>query len=203
VPRLALVVWLLWFVVLFGVRSLLQWRRTGSTGWKGFRGRVGSLPWLAGATVTLGFGLAMLAPLGAVLGWAGARPVLSSPALHLAGAALAVAGGIGALAAQLAMGDSWRVGVDESERTELVTGGLFAWVRNPIFSFIGVSALGLAMMVPSPLAVLAVLVTGLGIEVQVRAVEEPYLAKAHGDAYALYAAAVGRFVPGVGRLARG
>jgi protein-S-isoprenylcysteine O-methyltransferase Ste14 len=36
---------------------------------------------------------------------------------------------------------------------------------------------------------------------QVRAVEEPYLLSVHGDAYATYAARVGRFVPGVGRLA--
>jgi protein-S-isoprenylcysteine O-methyltransferase Ste14 len=38
----------------------------------------------------------------------------------------------GSLLAQLAMGDSWRIGVDESEKTELVTAGPFAVVRNPI-----------------------------------------------------------------------
>jgi protein-S-isoprenylcysteine O-methyltransferase Ste14 len=32
------------------------------------------------------------------------------------------------------MGASWRIGVDPSERTDLVTGGAFALVRNPIFS---------------------------------------------------------------------
>ena len=31
-------------------------------------------------------------------------------------------------------------------------------------------------------------------------VEEPYLLKVHGSAYAEYAARVGRFLPGVGRL---
>jgi protein-S-isoprenylcysteine O-methyltransferase Ste14 len=34
----------------------------------------------------------------------------------------------------------------------------------------------------------------------VRLVEEPYLAATHGSSYASYAAAVGRFVPGVGKL---
>ena len=38
----------------------------------------------------------------------------------------------------------------------------------------------------------------LTVEVQVRIVEEPYLATAHGDAYHDYLSGVGRFVPGVG-----
>ena len=41
------------------------------------------------------------------------------------------------------------------------------------------------------------------IQVQVRAVEEPYLLAVHGDAYRDYAARVGRFVPGVGHSLRG
>ena len=40
------------------------------------------------------------------------------------------------------------------------------------------------------------------LELQVRVVEEPHLLRAHGGAYASYAARVGRFVPGVGRLRR-
>jgi protein-S-isoprenylcysteine O-methyltransferase Ste14 len=45
-------------------------------------------------------------------------------------------------------------------------------------------------------------VTLAGMQVQVRAVEEPYLSLAHGEAYARYAARVGRFLPGVGRIPR-
>jgi len=41
-----------------------------------------------------------------------------------------------------------------------------------------------------------------GLELHVRHVEEPYLLQTHGDAYRAYAASAGRFVPGVGRLAR-
>ena len=43
-------------------------------------------------------------------------------------------------------------------------------------------------------------VIALGLELQVRAVEEPYLLRTHGDAYRAYAARVGRFLPGVGRF---
>jgi protein-S-isoprenylcysteine O-methyltransferase Ste14 len=98
------------------------------------------------------------------------------------------------------MGDSWRVGVDESEQTRLVTTGLFAWVRNPIFSFMGLSQLGLVLLIPIPVALLGAMLATVGVVIQVRIVEEPYLARAHGTAYREYAARVGRFVPGVGRI---
>jgi protein-S-isoprenylcysteine O-methyltransferase Ste14 len=39
-----------------------------------------------------------------------------------------------------------------------------------------------------------------GIELQVRAVEEPHLLRTHGEAYARWARATGRFVPSLGKL---
>jgi len=199
VPRLALTLCVLWLFSLFVFRAVLQWRRTGSTGWKGFHGRVGSLPWMAGASMSLGLLLAALAPVGALSGWPGAAILLSNAAAHLAGAVFAVVGTVGAVASQFSMGDSWRVGVDESETTELVTSGLFSWVRNPIFSFMGLSLLGLLLMVPNSLAVLACLLLVVGIQIQVRVVEEPYLERTHGQAYARYCRSVGRFLPRLGR----
>jgi protein-S-isoprenylcysteine O-methyltransferase Ste14 len=59
---------------------------------------------------------------------------------------------------------------------------------------------GLAALVPSALSAAALALAFAGIELQVRAVEEPYLAKTHGAAYRAYASRVGRFLPGVGRL---
>ncbi len=109
--------------------------------------------------------------------------------------------GLGAtLAAQLAMGNSWRIGVDPDERTELVTTGPFALVRNPIFSAMLPTSLGLVLMVPSWVAIIGFAALVLALELQVRVVEEPYLLRAQGRRYAEYAARVGRFVPGVGRL---
>ncbi len=200
-PRLALALCVLSFVSLFLFRTALQWKRTGSTGVKGFHGRVGSLPWIAGVAASLGIALAPFAPLAALLDWPGGALLLVHIPLHLAGAALALLGITGALAAQLSMGNSWRVGVDEAEETQLVTEGLYAWVRNPIFSFISLLALGLLLLVPSVFSLLVSALTVLGIEAQVRAVEEPYLKRTHGETYAHYAAAVGRFLPGLGRLA--
>ncbi len=201
-PRLALALCLVWFVSLFVFRSVLQRRRTGSTGIRGFRGRIGSLPWLAGVAASLGLALSPIAPAATVFRWPGGELLPVPPVLHVVGAALAIAGIAGALAAQISMGDSWRVGVDTSEKTALVTTGLFAWARNPIFTFIGLSLAGLVLLVPNPLAGLAAAFTLVGIELQVRVVEEPYLASTHGEAYRRYAATVGRFLPGVGRIRR-
>jgi protein-S-isoprenylcysteine O-methyltransferase Ste14 len=199
-PRLALAICVLWFLSLFVFRTVVQWRTTGSTGIKGFHGRLGSLPWTAGVAASLGLALAPLAPLATLFAWPGGSLLITVPSLHVAGAILALVGNAGGLLAQLAMGSSWRVGVDTSERTQLVTRGMFAWVRNPIFSFISLSVLGLALLVPNPLSLLAGALTLVGIEVQVRAVEEPHLLRMHGTDYARYAARVGRFLPAIGRL---
>jgi hypothetical protein len=49
-------------------------------------------------------------------------------------------------------------------------------------------------------AIAGLAVTLIGIEIQVRLVEEPYLHGVHGAAYTDYASGVGRFLPGIGRL---
>jgi protein-S-isoprenylcysteine O-methyltransferase Ste14 len=200
-PRLGLLLVGLWFVSLFVFRTLLQWWRTGSGGIHGFSGAVGSLEWNAGVLASLGLATGALAPVAVLLTWPGGALLFALDPVHLLGAGLAAVGIVGALAGQVTMGDSWRIGVDESETTMLVTRGAFGWVRNPIFSFILISGAGLVAVVPNAFSVLAFVLTFAGIEIQVRAVEEPYLAKTHGPAYRAYAARVGRFVPGVGRLA--
>ncbi|HYP56098.1 MAG TPA: isoprenylcysteine carboxylmethyltransferase family protein [Solirubrobacterales bacterium] len=119
---------------------------------------------------------------------------------HAAGIALALVGIVATFVAQSAMGDAWRIGVEAEERTSLVTDGPFALVRNPIFAAMAPTALGLALMVPSVVALLGLVALLVALELQVRLVEEPHLLRAHGAAYADYAGRVGRFLPGVGLL---
>lgn len=197
-PKLALALCALWFFSLFVLRSLIQLRNTGSTGVKGFHGEIGSLPWIAGVSASLGLVCAPLAPIGVLLEWPGGALLAANSPIHAVGASFALLGIGGALVAQLGMGDSWRVGVDEKERTQLVSSGLFAWVRNPIFSFIMLAEVGLLFLVPNVLALFAGILTVLGIELQVRAVEEPHLRNVHGATYAEYSSRVGRFIPGIG-----
>jgi protein-S-isoprenylcysteine O-methyltransferase Ste14 len=125
---------------------------------------------------------------------------LDSAGVRATGVAIFIVGLVGTLYAQIAMGESWRIGVDERERTALVTSGPFAVVRNPIFAAMLPTSLGLALLVPNVAALAGLGALWLALQIQVRLVEEPYLLRAHGDSYRQYAARVGRFVPGLGRL---
>ncbi|MFP2923786.1 methyltransferase family protein [Pyxidicoccus sp. 3LG] len=102
------------------------------------------------------------------------------------------------MVAQAQMGASWRIGIDR-ERTELVTGGLFSVVRNPIFSGMLLVVTGIVLVTPGAWTVMAWADYVLLVSLQVR-LEEEHLTRLHGDIYRTYAARVGRFIPGVGRL---
>ena len=187
-------------VLAFGVRIAIQLRRTGKTGLIGLREGAGPLDWLSGALFVLGMGMGAASP---VLVLSDALEPVSSldvSALHAIGIALAAAGGLAVFAAQLGMGESWRIGVSDEERTDLVTAGWFSLCRNPIYTSMIVGWLGLALIVPTWLGFAAVAVITAGLELQVRFVEEPYLVLTHGEHYRAYAARVGRFLPGVGRF---
>ncbi len=197
----ALLIYLVWAALAFGLRTLVQWRRTGDTGWRGGGMTAGSLQWWARVVFT---GALLLGAAGPVAALAGLPAVdfLNHGAVRVAGVVAAVAGVVATSAAQGSMGASWRIGVRESERTELVTGGAFALARNPIFTAMIVTAGGLALMVPNVVSLAGFATTVAAIQLQVRAVEEPYLRRAHPAAYLDYAARVGRFLPGLGRLPR-
>lgn len=195
---LALVLYAAWALVAFGLRAVVQLRRTGDSGFRRFRGAIGSAEWWAGILFLLAIVVGVVAPVADLLGL---HPIagLDGPLVYTAGAVVAVVGIVATLVAQLAMGDSWRVGVDPDERTALVTTGPFDLVRNPIFTAMAVTALGLMLLVGNWLAVTGLVTLVAALELQVRVVEEPYLLARHGDAYRHYATRVGRFLPGIGR----
>jgi len=184
----------------FGVRIAVQVRRTGSTGVHGISPDATLVERFAGVLFGVGLVAGAAAPVLALLDVLEPIGALDGPVGHVVGAMLAVAGILLTFGAQLAMGDAWRVGVDPEERTELVTGGPFGVVRNPIYSAMIPTVLGLVLMVPNVVAVCAFAALVLALELQVRLVEEPYLREVHGEAYSAYAAQVGRFVPGIGLL---
>ncbi|WP_182706481.1 methyltransferase family protein [Thermomonospora cellulosilytica] len=197
----ALLIYLIWALLAFGLRSWVQWRRTGDTGFRGAHLRPGSVQWWARILFTGALVIGAAGPVAALAGLP-SLGALDRPAVQTTGTVVALLGVAATLAAQMSMGDSWRIGVDEAERTALVTTGAFALARNPIFTAMIITAAGLAAMVPNPVTLLALALTVVAIELQVRIVEEPYLRRTHGDAYERYAAAVGRFLPGIGRHRR-
>lgn len=89
------------------------------------------------------------------------------------------------LVAQAQMARSWRVGFDEKAKTELVTGGLFRYSRNPVFVGMLATMLGLFLVLPNALTLLAAVLTWAILQIQVR-MEEEYLIKAQGEPYQIY-----------------
>lgn len=95
-------------------------------------------------------------------------------------------------AAQVQMGRSWRVGVDERP-TGLVTAGLFQYSRNPVFvGMLGILA-GLALALPAAPTLALLAVGAATLPVQVR-LEEEHLARLHGAAYDDYRRRVPRWL---------
>ena len=198
-PVAALVIYVVYLIAAFGVRSWLHYRATGDTGMRGVSGRVGSPEWLAGILFVVAVLVGIAGPVAGLLGLA---PIglLDHLEVAAAGLAWALAGVVYTVVAQRDMGASWRVGVDDSETTDLVTGGLFRWSRNPIFTAMMMAATGLALIVPNVVSLVGLVALIAAIHLQVQVVEEPYLLREHGQDYRSYAARVGRFLPWFGRL---
>ena len=194
----ALIVLVVWLVVVAGLRTYIGYRQTGTVATL-TRPETGSAAWWAKLISTIGVVLAFAAPIAEMLGLAPIG-VLDRPPVRYGGLALAIVGIISSFAAQLAMGESWRGDVDPDARTPLVTNGPFRVVRNPILTCTAATAIGIALMVPNILVVPMLVAIVIGMQLQVRLVEEPYLTRVHGDAYRRYASRTGRFLPGLGRL---
>lgn len=95
--------------------------------------------------------------------------------------------------AQKQMKESWRIGIDEKNRTELVTSGLFRYSRNPIFLGMRASMGGLFLVLPNTLTLLVYVLTWTALQIQVR-LEEEFLIRSHGEAYSSYLQKVPRWI---------
>jgi protein-S-isoprenylcysteine O-methyltransferase Ste14 len=148
--------------------------------------------------VALVLGLAFLVARFSLLGPASVGVWAAPRGLALAGLLLCAAGVLVVAIAQRQMGESFRIGIDDA-KTALVSRGLFRRVRNPIYSGLLALLFGVALVIPCSASVLLGSAAAAAIAIHTR-LEERHLLELHGDAYRAYAASVGRFVPGVGRL---
>ncbi len=196
---LALAFYVVFAVVAFGWRTWVQWRRTGDTGLR-LSATPGTVQWWAKLGFIAALGAGVAAP---VAGLAGLNPLalLDSNPVRALGIAIAMLGIAATAVAQVQMGMSWRIGVDPTERTGLVTTGIFATVRNPIFTAMLIAAVGFTLMVGNVVALAGLAALIAALQVQVRAVEEPYLRATHGTTFDDYAARTGRFLPTLQRPA--
>jgi protein-S-isoprenylcysteine O-methyltransferase Ste14 len=119
--------------------------------------------------------------------------LIDSPAAKLAGAVLTTVGLIIFILAFVSFGDSWRIGVDEKTPGALVTAGIFAISRNPIYVFLDLWFFGTFLINGTLIFLIFALLTIVAVHWQILQ-EESFLVKLYGQAYRDYCARTGRYL---------
>jgi protein-S-isoprenylcysteine O-methyltransferase Ste14 len=95
--------------------------------------------------------------------------------------------------AQRNMANEWRIGIDNENKVNLITKGMFGISRNPIFLGVLIVFVGMFLIIPNAVT-LVILISGfIVIQVQVR-LEEEFLIKQLGDEYIDYMKNVKRWL---------
>lgn len=87
--------------------------------------------------------------------------------------------------AQVQMKDSWRIGIDQNQKTVLRTNGIFSVTRNPIFAAVIIALLGNFLVYSTVLNLIILIMGILLISIQIR-LEEEHLLKIHQQDYIDY-----------------
>jgi len=182
--------------IALAIRSFILYRNTGinpfkemgNTGIKGFNERI----------LMLG---AMLVPVIAIIYLIGGNfyeylvPIkyLEIERLKQFGIALMLIGSVIGIIAQFQMGNSWRIGINEREKTELITNRLFQYSRNPIYLGLLISFLGYFLIAPNALSLCCLVLSYPSVEIKIR-LEEQYLIEKHGNNFQEYMEQVNRWI---------
>ncbi|SNR69318.1 methyltransferase family protein [Lutibacter flavus] len=95
--------------------------------------------------------------------------------------------------AQSQMANSWRIGIDEKNKTILITKGLFSISRNPIFLGIIIANIGLFLLIPNAFTLLVISLSTTSINTQIR-LEEAFLKREFENEYLEYLKKVRRWI---------
>lgn len=94
----------------------------------------------------------------------------------------------------LTMRDSWRAGVSKTDKTELVTRGIYQISRNPAFLGFDLVYIGTVMMFFNWVLLIISLFAMLMFHLQIVNVEEDFLLETFGDEYLCYKKKVCRYL---------
>ena len=110
------------------------------------------------------------------------------------GILLAMTGDIIFLLSVVTMGNSWRAGVSKTEKTKLITVGIYRISRNPAFLAFDLVYTGLLLMFFSWWHLLFALFAIMMLHFQIVLVEEPFLPSVFGQEYLDYRKKVCRYL---------
>ena len=97
------------------------------------------------------------------------------------------------LASVLCMKDSWRAGIPEKDKTELVTNGIYRYSRNPAFLGFDLQYIGVLLLYCNPWTALFSAFAIVMLHLQI-VQEERYLIREFGAPYAEYKSRVFRYL---------
>ena len=114
--------------------------------------------------------------------------------VRIVGVLVAVVGVAVFIISVLTMRDSWRAGVSKTDKTELVTKGIYKISRNPAFLGFDLMYLGILLMFFNLVLYIVSLFAMLMFHLQIVNVEEEFLLEAFGDEYLRYEKKVCRYI---------
>lgn len=114
--------------------------------------------------------------------------------VRIVGMLVAVVGVAVFIISVLTMRDSWRAGVSKTDKTELVTKGIYKISRNPAFLGFDLMYLGILLMFFNLVLYIVSLFAILIFHLQIVNVEEEFLLEAFGDEYLRYKKKVCRYI---------
>ncbi len=109
------------------------------------------------------------------------------------GFCIAMIGDIIFLISVICMKDSWRAGIPDKDKTELVTTGIYKYSRNPAFLGFDFMYIGVLLMYFNLLTIVFSLFAVVMLHLQILQ-EEKYLSVVFGDAYTEYKKRVFRYL---------
>ena len=90
--------------------------------------------------------------------------------------------------------ESWRVGVHDNQKTELIQSGIYKYIRNPYFLSYFIMFFGQFLVRPS-FVMVALIAISIAIFHRMVLKEEAYLLTIHGKEYEEYRYITGRYIP--------
>ena len=117
-----------------------------------------------------------------------------SEGVRIAGIVVAALGDLIFITSVVTMRDSWRAGVSETEKTELVTNGIYRFSRNPAFLGFDLVYIGILLMFFNWLLFAVSVVAMVMFHLQIVNVEEDFLMVTFGEAYLDYRKRVCRYI---------
>lgn len=190
------VFFVIYFLLVFVVRSILLWKKTGinpltfnkTDDAHGFNGKVFTVISIIELIVVGIYAFKndwyeYLLPF-----W-----YLENSLLQKVGWGLLILSLIVVWISQTQMANSWRIGIDEMNKTKLVTNGLFSISRNPIFLGIMIANIGLFLVIPNAFSLLIISLSTISINTQIR-LEEEFLKREFGNNYIEYMKKVKRWI---------